>query len=330
MPSQWLRRAWLIAACASALLLAACGGGSIESSFTPTRVVAFGDAMGDLGQNGQRYTVNDGGVNNWTQFVANGFGLPLAPSAAGGLSFATGNARVSASTDAAGNTGTLSVAQQVDTFLAANTLGANDLVLVSAGTSEVIVQAKAVLDGAITEAQAQQNVQQAAQELAAQVRRLVNAGAEHVAVVGPYNLGRSAWALETGQAGLLERLSAVSGNTGANQPRSFNERLLISMVDLGANVLYIDAALEFNLVTANPGASGFDLTNGTAVVCTSVDPGPGIGTGAGQVNSNLCTPSTVTAGADYNRFLFADRVYPTPRGHVIFGDFAFNRIRERW
>jgi outer membrane lipase/esterase len=330
MATQWLRRAGLLAACATVLLLAACGGGSIDSTFTPTRIVAFGDAMGDLGQNGRRYTVNDGSVNNWTQFVANGFGLPLAATAAGGLSFATGNARVTATTDAAGNTGTPSVQQQIDTFLASSTLGANDLVLVSAGTSDVIVQAQGVIDGTITDPQAQQNVQQAADELAAQVHRLVNAGATHVVVTGPYNLGRSAWANQTGRADLLQRLSAVSGNTGANQPRSFNERLLISMVDLGATVLYVDAALEYNLITANPGASGFELTDGTTVVCTSVDPGPGIGTGAGQVNSNLCTTSTIAAGLDYTKFLFADRVYPTPRGQVIFGDFAFNRIRERW
>jgi outer membrane lipase/esterase len=330
MATQWLRRAWLVAACTTALLLAACGGGSIVSSFTPTRVVAFGDAMADLGQNGRRYTVNDNTVNNWTEFVARGFGLQLAPSASGGLSFATGNARVTATTDAAGNTGTPSIQQQIDTFLASSKPAEDDLILVSAGTSDVIVQAKAVMDGSLTEAQAQQNLQQAAIELAAQVRRLVDAGATHVAVVGPYNLGRSAWALQTGQAGLLERLSAISGNTGVNQPRSFNERLLISMVDLGANVLYIDAALEFNLITGSPGASGFELSNATDAVCTSVDPGPGIGTGAGQVNSNLCTTSTITPGADYTKFLFADRVYPTPRGHVIFGDFAFTRIRERW
>jgi phospholipase/lecithinase/hemolysin len=330
MASQWLRRAWLVAACATALLLAACGGGSTVSDFTPSRIVAFGDGMADLGQNGRRYTVNDGGINNWTLFVANAFGLALAPSSAGGLSFAQGNARVSATVDAAGNTGTPSVTQQIDTFLASSGIDANDLVIVNAGTSDVIVQAKAVLDGTLTEAQAQQNVQQAADELATQVRRLVNAGGRHVVVVGPYDLGRSAWASETGQGGLLERLSAISGNTGANQPRSFNERLLIAMVDLGANVLYVDAALEYNLVTGNPGASGFDLSNASTIVCTSVDPGPGIGTGPNQVNSNLCTPATIVSGAEYNKFLFADRVYFTPRGQVIFGDFAFNRIRDRW
>ena len=143
------------------------------------------------------------------------------------------------------------------------------------------------------------------------------AGATHVLVTGVYNLGRSPWGLRTGQAPFVESLTS-----------SFNNALLISIVELGATTLYVDSALFFNLVTANPPT--YALTDVTSVACTSVDPGPGIGTGAGQVNSNLCTPSTVVTGSDPNRFLWADRVYPTPRGQRIFGDFAFNRIHERW
>jgi outer membrane lipase/esterase len=44
----------------------------------------------------------------------------------------------------------------------------------------------------------------------------------------------------------------------------------------------------------------------------------------------LCSPSTVVPGSDYARYMFADRVYPTPRGHQLLGDFALNRIRKRW
>jgi outer membrane lipase/esterase len=62
-----------------------------------------------------------------------------------------------------------------------------------------------------------------------------------------------------------------------------------------------------------------------------VDPGPGIGIGSGQVNSNLCTPSTIAAGREeYTTYLFADPVYPTPRGHQLFGDYAYDRIRNRF
>ena len=82
MSRNWLRRAVLLAACGASLLLAACGSGSIESQLTPARIVAFGDGFADLGQNGVRNTVNDGGVNNWTQKVALDFGLPLAPTSA--------------------------------------------------------------------------------------------------------------------------------------------------------------------------------------------------------------------------------------------------------
>jgi len=61
-----------------------------------------------------------------------------------------------------------------------------------------------------------------------------------------------------------------------------------------------------------------------------VDPGPGIGTGTGQVNSNLCTADTLLPVADKNTYMFADRIYPTPRGQQLFGDYAVTRIHDRW
>ena len=75
-------------------------------------------ASADLGQGGSRYTVNDGSVNIWTQHVAASFGVPLAPAAAGGTSYATGNARVNAKPDAAGSSATPTVTEQIDSFLA--------------------------------------------------------------------------------------------------------------------------------------------------------------------------------------------------------------------
>jgi outer membrane lipase/esterase len=316
MAIQWLRRTWLLAA-ASALALSACGGGDIVSSFSPSRVVAFGDSMADVGQTGARYTVNDGTINNWTQFVANSFSLTLAPVSQGGTSYATGNARVTLKPDAAGDSSTPTVTEQIDSFLASGAPAAGDLILVNAGTADVIAEAQAVMTGTQTSDQMVAHVEQAAVDLAAQVRRLVDAGAQHVAVAGPYNLSRSPWATATNQQTLLDTASS-----------RFNAKLLVAMVDLGANVLYVDAALEFNLLTSNPSASS--LTDASTVVCTSVDQGPGIGTGTGQVNSHLCTPSTIQSGLAYQDFLFADRVYPTPRGQQLFGDFAQARIRDRW
>lgn len=316
MALHWMRRAWLVAAGASALLLAACGGGSVESQFHPARVVSFGDGLADLGQRGARYTVNDGSVNNnWTAWVANSYSRPMTTSSAGGTSYAWGNARIVAEPDAAGDASTPTVKEQVDAFLAANTLSDSDLVIMSAGTSDVIVQARLAIEGAQTTDQMLANVAQAARDYAAQVRRVVNAGATHVVMTGPYNLGRSPWARQTNSGGLLESAST-----------RFNSTLLVEMVDFGRTVLYVDAALFFN----NQTGDGSNFSNRTDVVCTPVDPGPGIGTGTGQVNSTLCNPGTLVTGADYAQYVFADRVYFTPRAHQLFGDYAVNRIRDRW
>jgi outer membrane lipase/esterase len=317
MATQWLRRALALAACASALLLAACGSGSIESQLYPTRTVAFGDAFGDVGQNGKRYTINDGSVNNWAQFVSQAFLIELTPSSTGGRSYAIGNARITAKPDAAGNSATPTVKEQIDSFMAANTFGPDDLVLVSAGISDVVVEASAAMAGTQTRDQMLANIGQAGRDLGAQVRRMVEAGAEHVVVVGPYNLGKSAWALQTAQVSLLTDASS-----------RFNEQFLVSVVDLGANVLYVDAALYFNLVTSSP--ASYSLSNATDLACTSVDPGAGIGTGAGQVNSNLCTLSTLGSAVDVQNYLFADRIYFTPAAYRLFGDYAYGRIRARW
>ncbi len=203
MATSWLRRGWLAAACACGLLLAACGSGSIESQLTPTRVVAFGDGLADMGQTGARYTVNDASVNTWTHYVANSFLLQLSPSSTGGLNYASGNARVAAKPDAAGKTTTLTVKEQIDAFLAGNTFTAGDLVLLNAGVSDVVAEAQATITGAQTREQMLANVGQAGRDLGAQVRRLVQAGATHVLLMGTYNLGRSPWALQTKQESLL-------------------------------------------------------------------------------------------------------------------------------
>ena len=52
--------------------------------------------------------------------------------------------------------------------------------------------------------------------------------------------------------------------------------------------------------------------------------------GNGEVNSKLCTPATIAAGVDYTTYLWADRVYPTPRGQQLFGDYARGLLTKRW
>ncbi len=316
MPFQRLRRALFTAACAA--LLAACGGSSeVESELVPTRFVSFGDAFADVGQRGSNYTINDRSTNNWTQELAGRYARPMAITASGGWSYATGSARVTVKPDAAGNAATPTITEQVSSFLGSQTIGANDVIVVSGGISDIVAEVGALNAGRQTQAQATANIRQAARDLGAQVRRLVQAGGKHVVVVGTYNLGKSPWAVTTAQVPLLTDLSG-----------RFNDELLVSIVDLGANVLYVDAALYFNLVTAAP--AGYGLRDVTSIACTSADAGQGIGTGTGQVNSALCTPSTLLPGIDPAVYLFADRLYFTPVAQRLFGDYAFDRMKERW
>lgn len=318
MSRLWMRRALLALASTAALALAGCGSGTIESQLHPSRIVAFGSGLSDLGEGGSRYTVNDATINVWSQQVALDFGIALTTRAAGGLSYATGNARIAARPDAAGNTATPTVADQISAFLGTlGPVGASDLLIVEGGTADIIAEMAKVSAGTQTPDQMIATLQQAGRDLAAQARRLVDAGAQHVVVVGAYDLGRTPWATATAKNDLLSRASG-----------RFNDALLVSMVDLGAHVLYVDAALFYNLMISSPGSYG--LVNSAGAVCTSVDPGPGIGIGPGQVNSAKCTTATLVAGADYNQIVFADLVYPTPAAQRQFGEYAYARIRARW
>ena len=317
MAANWMRRTVLVAACVSAALLAACGSSTTDSAITPARFIAFGDANSDVGQNGSRYTVNDGSVNNWTSELVAKYGKSLTAASAGGTSYAVGNARVSAKPDAAGNASTPTIAEQIGTFLASGTFGGSDVVLLSGGVSDVIAGMAAVQAGTLTEAAMLDAARQSGEELAAQVRRLVNAGAKYVVVTGTYNLSETPWATTIGRTNLLSDAS-----------RRFNDGLKVGIVDLGANVLYVDFEYYVNLYTNVPGNWGF--SNATSPVCTSVDASNGIGIGAGQVNSALCNASTLVAGGSANSYVFADPVYLAPSAHRQFGVYAYDRLRARW
>lgn len=310
------RRGFLLAA-GAASVLAACGSGTIESALKPTRIIAFGDGLSDLGKNGSRYTVNDGSVNVWTAQIASNYGIVLTSVTAGGWSYAEGNARVTGRPDAAGSTLAVSIKQQIDAFLASSSFGTSDLVLINGGLSDIVYEMAAVTAGTQTTDQMVANVAKAAQDLAAQLQRLVLAGAKYVVVAGVYNLAKSPWAISIAKEALLGTASS-----------KFNEQLLVNIVGLGTNVLYSDAAYYYNLVTAAP--TGYALLDSTSVMCTSIDPTNGIGIGVNKVNSSLCNTGTIATGLDYTKYAFADPLYFTPAAQALFGNFAYTRLKARW
>jgi outer membrane lipase/esterase len=299
-PSFWRRG--LVATAVASALLAGCGSSSTVSSLVPTSVVVMGDGMADVGQvNGTVYSVKDGSNTTWVQQVAASYGLSVTAQSAGGQGWARGNARIALKPDAAGNAATLTITEQIDAYLAANSIAKDTVILLDPGISDLVVQADAFKAGSITSAQVQANAADAGKALAAQVRRLVAAGGTHIVVAGAYNLGKSPYA--GAQASVLDSASL-----------KFNEALLVAMVDLGANVLYIDTAFRYNQVINQPGSYGF--TNSVAVACTTP--------------AATCTKDTVQTGIDYNTYVFADDRYFTPAAQRSFGDYAYSRMKTRW
>ncbi len=320
MIATWPRLATLIAAGAASSLLAGCGSSTTVGALKPARIISFGDAFSDVGQQGgKKYTVNDGSVNNWVNTLANSYGFSMTPSAAGGTGYAHGLARVSTSVNAAGNPGTPSISQQIDQFLAVDNFGANDVVLINGGMSDIVAEMSAVNAGLETTAQMQANVQQAGRDLSTLVKRLVGSGANYVVVLGTYNLGQTPWGVATGRSELLTSIST-----------EFNDAMLVPIVSMGKNVLYVDAAYYLNLASNPLSAPGYGLTDALTPVCTSIDYGPGIGTGTGQVNSLLCNPSTVISGASIANYTFADALHFTPAVHRLFGSYAYQKLAVRW
>lgn len=290
----------------AAVALAGCGGGTkTESTLVPTRFIAFGDGLTDAGQvGGTIYTVKDGSSNNWAQVTAASYGMALTAQSAGGQNWARGNARVAIKPDAAGSAATLTLTEQIDAFLATNTIGKDDVLLLSPGISDLIVQGDGVKAGTITSGQALANAQAAGKAVAAQAKRLVAAGGTHVVIAAAYNLGKSPYATANGLNAVLESASL-----------KLNEAMLIDLVNDGANVLYIDMAFRTNQIINQPGNNGF--TNSAAAACTTP-------------TAATCLPSTITTGVTYDSYVFADDRYFTPAMQRVLGDYAATRIRSRW
>lgn len=298
MTVQTSRRAFLALAAAPAAMLAACSSSTIESPLVPTRFLGLGDGFSDLGQGGTRYTVNDGSVNVWAEQVASSYGLTFKAKVDGGTSFAQGGSRIS--TDV-GSIPALST--QITTLLgdlSIGSIGSSDVILIGAGMADIVAEVTA---NGIT-ATTTTNVKAAGTALGAQVRRLVEAGVPYVAVAGVYYMGLSPWAVDLGQADAVTELA-----------KAFNSAFLLSVVDLGDHVLYIDTAYYINLLYNTP--SSYGLTNVTSRACTTTD-------------ASTCTSATLDSTLDVTQTLFADGLYFTPVVNRLFGTWAYNKLHDRW
>ena len=354
----------------AAALLSACGGASstvkpLTEKVTPniagSRIIAFGDALSDAGQSagGKRYTVNDGaagGSMTLAERLAANFGFSsVTPvqsgvlSSGGAYSYAYGGAKVTGGS-------VMSVADQIDAFVnAGNQLTDNDLVVITAGSQDIIDNATAYYASTMTAATAKQNVADAAATLVTKVKRLTDeAKAKHVLLIAPINVARTPWGLSKGanypsssaNYTFLEQLSiAIEGDNSTN---SFGSQLSLEIgrnfptSSSGLTVFLADLSNFFNLITgtgaglpdkygrtfphptgsintyiAYSNSAGVILTNPDVPVCT--------------VSILLCTNSTIATNSagpnglwDYTTSVFADDVNLTPAANRMLADYIFN------
>ncbi len=385
----------LMGACALALasLLSACGGASstvdpvcgtqVSPTIPGSRVIAFGDAYSDVGQQaGKRYTVNDGlGTGTVAERLAFncGFTTAMTPVKTGPIvgpaaySYAEGNALIKSTTDVAGLTtaagGATSVTDQVENFLASNTPGAHDLIIVTAGTRDVLLNAKRYFDDPTNfpQSTAIANVQQAAQDLVVALKRLTDSGAKHVVVMSPGNLARTPWGQSFGgnyQSGFstqyrfLEKLSVTPvGDTSCSafscqlsnklgQPENYPASTYVDK----RPVLWADIGGFYNLMTGTVSTGSINsyltyapgISNPQTPVCntaSSLNSELGLGYGAGQLNSLTCVPplgiatnSSTALPWDYATSLFADDINLTPAGNRLLADQIYTNsfYRAAW
>ena len=303
MKASWTRRAALaLVGVSAAAMMAACGDGSVVSDLKPARFITVGDSFADVGQAGGKYTVNDGSLT-WVQQLAAHYSLTVDPASAGGWGYAQGYARVD-SADTSSGTAAPSVKEQVKQLMARTRMQAGDVMMLNGGMHDIVA---AVTATGISD-QTTATVKAAGKALAAQVRRVVAAGATHVVVTGVQNVGLTPWAVRLGEQSSIEKLSVA-----------FNDALLIDIADMGATVLYFDSSLFFNLINSMP--ERYSVDNATDPVCTTPD-------------ASTCTPSSVVS-TDYNRYMYADSLNFTPKVQRNFVDRsytenAYDKFKNRW
>jgi outer membrane lipase/esterase len=286
------RRLVTVCALSISALLAACSSGSVVDPLQPTRVISFGDALSDVGQNaGQRFTVNDSTTNIWVQELAARYGLGLTASGSGGLGFAADGAGVSG------------ISAQISTFLGANSIGAKDLIVIDAGYAELVA-----LAGANTGAALNTAADAAGKALAAQVKRLPAAGGKHVVIANAPDLGKTPYAATANRAAEL---------TAAT--RAFNDGLKIALADVTNSVLLIDNEAEINNIRSNANSILGAGANISAAVCTTP-------------TAQTCTPTTLLGGpaTSYNLYLYADNRHFTPNTARRIGSVAYDKVKQRW
>lgn len=338
------------------MTLVACSGGGSDVPAKPqfSAQVSFGDSLSDVGSyqpgligslGGGQFTINAASSvkpftpTNWTEMTSVKLGiaggLPCA-AITGGFGAASsvhptcygygeGGARIT-SASGVGNVGaggpmTIPVTTQIATHLAnhGGAFSGTELVTVMAGANDVFTQAGmiGVVPG-FTPASAVAGVATAATQLGAEINtNILGKGATHVVVINVPDIASTPQATPA-SAGLLNLLVTT-----------FNSTLKAGVPD-SAMVLNVDAYTASKDEVANP--SKYLLTNVTATAC-NLNFGFNALATSGVPNSGsslVCNANNLNTGVlPTDHYLFADKVHPTPYGHLLFATYVLQAMTNK-
>lgn len=337
----------------ASLALAACGGGSGDDGQKSNhrfQVVSFGDSLSDVGTyqvdgippagpskfDGGRYTTNPGTV--WTQHVAlyyrgelkpatrGGFGQ--AEESAGGLGYAQGGARVETALPA-GSSGALAVpvSGQIDRYLTRyKSFNDDQLVLLQAGSNDILNAVLASAQGAIPTASVPALVNAAAVGMARQVGRLAQAGASRVLLANIPDIGKTPLAVVHPElSGALTQMTQLFNATLADELRH---------QALPSHFVLADSYRWFNEMLSLYQVNGFRVSN-TATACSVplvIARARAIGMANPEIfvrqngTSLICSASTLTEADADQSYMFADEVHPSTRMHALYAQFIEREI----
>lgn len=289
---------------AGAIALALCSG---TASAQFSNVIYFGDSLTDSGYykpvvppGTGLFTTNPGPV--WSQLFSGHFGTSAIPSnQPGGTNYAQGGAQTTilpGIPPEAPTVGATPIATQVQNFLAKGPADPNAIYSVFGGGNDFFWQLGLLQAGQTTPAAVQASLGQSGVNLGKQVAILHAAGAGLVMVWNLPDLGRTPYAIASGQAPSISALASY-----------FNSNLQATLNAAGGNTLRLNTFAMFNELIAKPALYG--LTNVTSPACT-------------VSTAYLCTPSTLVSANAPQTYLFSNDVHPTTAGHKFFAEYALS------
>jgi phospholipase/lecithinase/hemolysin len=304
-------RVALLAGVMGSALLASCGGGEQVSTFTATRVIAFGDESSLINSNGSKYTVNalaSGSTTAfqcdsnpiWVQSVAAIYGLAF-PQCPGTI--ADPSSRIYAFNGAK----VADLSDEISQHLTNGGFASSDLVTVFIGVNDVIAQFQQY--PGVGEDQLLVNVDAAGVALANQVNRIASLGAKVLITtipdlgLTPFAGDRSAGSTNS-SPGVLSRLSA-----------RFNDAMLANLTNDGRKIGLIQLDEYLSAVDKTTQAGNFTLyANTTLASCSVALPN--------------CTPNTLVSAAVGAVWLWADDRHLTPTGQAALASLAVTRAQN--